>query len=170
MILRRRKRPRLMDAKSGWLFVMMLRDVIGIWWKWEMVGGPWWLSTRLHQKRLPPDHTSAARLPDFRPFPNRNAVCSHHPDGQKNRKAQGTSPIKSPKSTLWSKKQQERLKSAVCKDSLTSTAHAGLTSAPRVTIQFSHYATRLQREESVNVQPCMLALGASPNASSSSHY
>lgn len=28
-MLRRRKRLELMDAKSGWLFVMMLRDVMG---------------------------------------------------------------------------------------------------------------------------------------------
>jgi hypothetical protein len=28
-MLRRRERLRMMDAESGWLFVMMLRDVVG---------------------------------------------------------------------------------------------------------------------------------------------
>lgn len=29
LMLRRRERLRMMDAESGWLFVMMLRDVVG---------------------------------------------------------------------------------------------------------------------------------------------
>lgn len=51
-MLRRRKRLGLMDAESGWLFVMMLRDVMG-----SGGSGRWWgefggLSTRMHRRRL----------------------------------------------------------------------------------------------------------------------
>lgn len=148
----------------------------GIWWKWEMVGGPWWLSTRLQERRLDPNHSpelqSVPAMPDrFLTIPDSEPVGGNTtPAIKKTGSRKGSHQSRAQNRILWSKKQQERLKSAACKDSLTSTTHASLTSAPRVTIQFSHSVTHLPRDEGANVQPCMLALGASPNASSNSYY